>query len=654
MEQLYELNLRDLWSIFLKRKWEIIIAFSTVFSAIFIYTSLQVPIYRTSVLIKVEPLRLMPSELVFPAAVRYWGEQDVPVSDYAKQLVSRPIMEEAAKELEWINDDTSKEEKEKIITDISNRVSSTEIEKSSMIRLYAQFEDPQKATDIANKVAEVFKRVNAEQKNERTRNVRVFIDQTLKDVSAKLKEQEERMNVLTTQGAVGSAVGIVQRISDLENKLSDLMGKYTENYPQVIYAKDEINTLKLELKNLPKEEFEYGILKRDIAINETLYSSLKKQLQEAQIKEAEKIDNIILINPAITPREPFYPNKPRNYLVGIVLGLILGFTTALLTEHLDTSIGKVDDVENFIKVAVIGIIPYCNEQHIDDKKSAGIRRSIFSKRHKERMPWKPVPILELAKTDCASLFLEAFRLLSVNLQVLFGENGKIKNKIIMITSCKPEEGKTVITSTLGVIMAQMGYRVLILDCDVRRAHIHKSFGLKEKENGLMDILARKISPETAIKTATDIMLGSTKVDNIIDKPWLNNLNIVTSGGTSHNIVNLFNSAKLTETLNFFREKYDIVLIDTSPILAVSEPSLLLPRVDGVLLVYRAGFTSRLALRRGKMQIESVKGKDSLSGVVLNNVTPEIGMDTYYYYNKKYYSDEDKTGPARMGEGKKNV
>ncbi|MDD5679718.1 MAG: polysaccharide biosynthesis tyrosine autokinase [Candidatus Omnitrophica bacterium] len=653
MEQLYELNLRDFWSIFLKRKWEIIIAFTTVFSAIFIYTSLQIPIYRTSVLIKVEPLRLMPSELVFPAAVRYWGEQDVPVADYAKQLISRPILEIAAKELDWIKEDSSKEEKERMISDISDRVSATEIEKSSMIRLYAQFEDPQKATDIANKIAEVFKKVNAEQKNERTRNVRIFIEQTLKDVYAKLKVQEERLNALTTQGAVGSAVGIVARISDLENKLADLTGKYTENYPQVISVKDEITALKLELKNLPKEEFEYGILKRDIAINETLYSSLKKQLQESQIKEAEKIDNIILVNPAITPRAPFYPNKPRNYLVGIILGLILGFTTALLTEHLDTSIGRVDDVENFIKVPVVGIIPYCSEQYKDEREVSKKKHKLFSK-HKSRTQWKPVPILELAKTDHASLFLEAFRLLSVNLQVLFGEGGKIKNKILMITSCKPEEGKTVVTSTLGVIMAQMGYKVLVIDCDVRRAHIHKTFGLKGKENGIMEILVGKINPEAAVKTATDIMLGTTKVENVVDKPWLNNLNIVTSGASFPNIVSLFNSNKLTETLNFFKEKYDIVLIDTSPILAVSEPSLLLPKVDGVLLVYRAGFTSRLALRRGKMQIESIKGKDSLGGIVLNNVTPEIGIDSYYYYNKKYYTDEDKSGSARREESRKNV
>jgi Mrp family chromosome partitioning ATPase len=192
---------------------------------------------------------------------------------------------------------------------------------------------------------------------------------------------------------------------------------------------------------------------------------------------------------------------------------------------------------------------------------------------------------------------------------------------------------------------------LILDADVRRAHIHKTFGLKNKENGLTDILTGKITADSALRTATDIMLGSTRIDKAIEKPWLNNLNIVTAGATFPNTVNLFNSEKMDETLKYFKNKYDLVLVDTSPILAVSEPSILLPKTDGILLVYRAGSTSRLALRRAKIQIESLKGKGSLSGVILNNVRPEIGMDAYYYYSKKYYNQEDK---EPKGSNSKNV
>jgi Mrp family chromosome partitioning ATPase len=342
-------------------------------------------------------------------------------------------------------------------------------------------------------------------------------------------------------------------------------------------------------------------------------------------------------------------------MMGIVFGIFMGITTAMLTEHLDTSIGRVDDIESFIKVNVVGVIPYCTEQHSEEKKREKKRRWLFFKRSQKEKPLEPRYILEMErKSEVTSLFLEAFRLLGVNIQVLFGKGGRIKNKVIMLTSCKPEEGKTVITSTLGMVMAQMGYRVLLIDADVRRAHIHKTFGLKDKENGLTDILTGKINADAGIRTATDIMLGVTSIDKVVEKPWLNNLNILTAGSTFPNTINLFNSSKMDETLDYFKNKYEIVLMDTSPVLAVSEPSILLPKVDGVLLVYRAGSTSRLALRRAKIQIEGIRGKGSLSGVILNNVTPEIGMDTYYYYSKKYYHSEDKESVNKKEGNNKNV
>ena len=89
-------------------------------------------------------------------------------------------------------------------------------------------------------------------------------------------------------------------------------------------------------------------------------------------------------------------------------------------------------------------------------------------------------------------------------------------------------------------------------------------------------------------------------------------------------------------LKNLKDKYDVVVIDTSPVLAVSDTSIVVSKVDGVILVYRAGATSRIALRRTKIQIESIKSRDIIKGIVLNNVTPEVSVDTYYYYRKKYY------------------
>jgi capsular exopolysaccharide synthesis family protein len=247
--------------------------------------------------------------------------------------------------------------------------------------------------------------------------------------------------------------------------------------------------------------------------------------------------------------------------------------------------------------------------------------------------------------------MEAFRILSVNLQVVFGKGEKIKNKILLITSCNPEEGKSVITSNLGVIMSQMGYKVLVIDADTRRSRIHKIFGFKSKEDGLLDVLTGKMNFESAVKTATDLMLGEAEANKVVDRPWLNNLNILTIGAAFTNPINLLNSEKMDQMLDMARKKYDVVLIDTPPILAVSEPSILIPKVDGTLLVYKAGSTSRMALRRAKLQIENIREK-GLSGVILNNVTPEVGIDAYYYYNKQYYGEKGNEKEKKIVLGMK--
>ncbi|MCX5680006.1 MAG: polysaccharide biosynthesis tyrosine autokinase [Candidatus Omnitrophica bacterium] len=645
MPQLYELNLRDYSNIFLKRKWVVITAFSTIFLSILLYTSVQRSVYRASVLIKIETYLSRPSEVIFPNNQQIYWNPEEELSGYVKQIVSGPILESALEELGYIKTDTPQKEKRALINSLTGNTSAVEIEKSSMIRLDVNDGDPARASAIANKVSEVFKRVISQQKNQQAHNVRVFIDTALDDVSGKLIEQENHLRSLTEKGAMGTGVNLINQIYEIEKKRNDLLSKYTERHPNIVAIDEQISELKGELKELPKEEYEYGTLKRDVTINEGLYMSLKQKQSEARIKEAEKADNVILINPATPPKTPFYPDRVKSCTVGLVLGLIFGITLALVIEHIDTSIGRVEDIESFIKTSVLGVIPFCSKKGDEpDEKDLWKRlvAKIFSVRSNKEKGEKIIceaPVSAFEQSS-GSIFLEAFRILSVNLQVIFGKGEKIKNKILLITSCNPEEGKSVITSNLGVIMSQIGYKVLIIDADTRRSMIHKIFGFKSKDGGLLDVLTGKMTFDSAVRTATDLMLGAAEANKVMDRPWLNNLNILTAGAVFPNPANLFNSEKMNELLDMVRKKYDVVLIDTSPILAVSEPSILIPKVDGTLLVYKAGATSRLALRRAKTQIENIKEK-GLSGVILNNVTPEVGIDAYYYYNKRYYNEKEK-------------
>lgn len=515
--QLYELNIRDYWNIFLKRKFLLITSFLAVFLSIFFYTNLQTPIYSASVLMKIDQSLNIP-EMIFPTNMRYrmGADAEVNLADYTKQIISRPVLEMAAKNLGLIKDGTPDKEKNEVISAISAEVEATEIEKTNMIRLQASSKDPQASADLANKIAEAFKKMNLEQKNQQAYNVRTFIEKTLEDVSNKLREQDERLRDLTMRGAVGTGVNIVNQIHELEKKREDLLTKFTTKHPDIVQLEQQIMEMKGALKSLPKEEFEYGILKRDITINEALYTSLKQKLPEAQIKEAEKVDNVLIVNPAIAPRQPSYPDKKKNYAAAVALGLVLGVAMALIIENIDTSIGRVEDIENFIKVSVLGVIPFCSRKDEDTRRNKGwrwkwseafigyLKRGLFGK-EKNKKEIKCEVLISALDQSSKSIFLEAFRILSVNIQVLFGKGEKIKNKAILITSCNPEEGKSVVSCNLSMIMAQMGYRTLLIDADSRRANVHKIFGLKTKDGGLLDLLMGKAEFDSVVRTATDIM-----------------------------------------------------------------------------------------------------------------------------------------------------
>lgn len=671
MAQLEDLNLRDYWNIFLKRKTIIIVTFMAVCVNVVIFTSLQTPLYTASAVIKIDLSQdVSAAGAGILSFFKIASSSTNTLADYKRQIISDPVLGEAARNLEIVKEGMSEDEINSIVSGISSNVEAVEIEKTNLLKLSARSKDPRRSANLVNEIIAVFKRLSAGQQNQRAHQVRVFIEKTLNRVEKKLRAEDDRMIKLTMQGAMGSGVNLINQIYLLEQKRTELLTRFTAIHPDVVRMDSQIKELKEGLKNLPKEEYEFGILKRDMAVDEAMYTALKQRLSEAQIREAENVDNVFVLNPAIPPKHPSYPKKATNYAMGILLGVIMGITTALIVEHIDTSIGKVEDVENFIKVNVLGVIPFYQVKDKEDKnrrnepwrwtrKGDRFKRSaaMFSKflnekilrkktRHQNPSAEKFISIYEEKDN---SIFLEAFRILSVNLQAIFGKGEKIKNKAILITSCNPEEGKSITATHLGITMAQLGYKVLIMDADPRRPAIHKIFNLNSKESGLLDVLTGKVGVEPVIKTATDIMLESPDSGRLMDRPWLNNVNILTSGSTFPNPATLFNSEKMKELITYLRNKYDIVLVDTAPILAVSEPSILLPMMDGVLLVYRAGTTSKLALRRAKTQINSVR-PGLLAGVILNNVTPEaVGVDNYYYYNRKYYGAKDAPNHKNMRE-----
>lgn len=642
-----ELNLHDYIEILFRRKWIVLLIFSIVFLSFVAYTNFQPKIYKASLVFKVKILESTKPLAYLSSEKR--GAKEITretIEDYIRMITSTTVVEAALRQRGRLSNELGLDQRIEMIEEYQRTISAEQVPKTNMIQLEVFSEERRFAANFANTLFNALKKISFSEKNQQRREVTVFIQKAFDDVQEKLRKEDERLRILTTQGVVGTAESLQKQITDLERKRMQLLSTYTKKYPEVMALTDQMEELRAELRTLPPEEFEYVNLKRDTAIDQDLYNSLKKKLQEARIAEAERIDNVILVEKAVTPKRAHSPKKLLNYITGIICGFFLAITGAFFLEQvMETSIGRVEDIEALIKVSIIGLIPMFAGE-IDRTRSKW--KTIFR-------PTKESPISKLRKTlilhhSKGSIFLESFRILGANVQVLFGVGGRIKNKIIMVTGSNPAEGKSLISSNLSIILAQMGYNTLLLDTDVRKPAINKLFGLKEKTVGLTDILLGKYPLEeigkSVVKNATDLMLGDLGAAKVLESPWVNNLHILTAGTVTPNPVHLFNSAKLSETMEFLKMKYDVIIVDSAPILVVSDPAILAPKMDGVLLVYRVGTTSRITLRRAKARIENIRGKDAVNGLILNNVVPKFSMESYAaYYHKDFPIDnvEKKAG-----------
>ena len=369
-------------------------------------------------------------------------------------------------------------------------------------------------------------------------------------------------------------------------------------------------------------------LQREAKINDDLFTLLKTRQQEAMIKEAEHVDEVTIVRPATEPTAPIGGRGTNSVLAGAMIGLLVGLVLAFVQETLDTSIGTIEDVEAYLEVPVLAIIP-----HLDPADTL------------ERLIARP----ELAETDRDSLrryallithfdpkspVAEAYRTLRTNIQ--FARMDR-PGKVFVMTSPTLQEGKTMTIANLALAMAQNRQKTLLLGANLRRPAIHRYFGI-EREPGLSDVLTGGARWQDCIRTSADLVMGRFEMEEVLAAPELDSLHIIESGPIPPNPSELLSTPAFANFLQEVREQYHIVLIDTPPVLPVTDAAIVAGQVDGVILVYQAGKVGRIVLKRAKAHIESARGL--VWGVVLNDVQPEVsGSDAYSHYYAHYYGEE---------------
>lgn len=629
------LNLSDYWLIIRKKGWITVATFVVILISTVVHTNKIEPVYLASSSVRIVERKSV-SSLLMEIVV---GPGADLMTSQAKAIISQPVIERVVFELGLVPKDASREDITSAIGRVEGSISTSQVESTNIIRISVTHRDPKMTALIANKVAETYIDYDAKEKSEQARKVRIFLENQLADASKRLNEAEEKLRDFKKTGEVtGVAVSLLNNLSSLEQQKLNLTKIFTEEYPDVVKVDEEISKLKEQLKTFPDKELEFARLMREAEVDEKAYRSLEEKLQEARIAEAEKVEDVKIVSLAATPTKPIKPNKQVNIAIGSLVGLVMGFFLTFVFESLDTSLGTIEDVEALIKLPVLAVIPYLRSKDVKEKKWGFFRK-------------KPDPIEHmrsqlLIKFDRRSPTTEAYRILRTNLKV--DELLKNNEKVIVITSTGPDEGKSLTALNLSIVLAENNNKTLLIDADLRKSILHKVLGLK-REPGLSDVLIGSVKLEDSIRTIVDIFMGELGTDDVARSPGLDNLDILTSGTFVPNASEILNTPRLSQVLQTLKNIYDFIVVDVPPILPVPDGVIFGSKADRSYLVYRAGKTSRMALLRAKNQMDLMKAEPK--GVILNCMTPEAELvpNYYYYYNYKYYSEEDKGKDKKTGK-----
>ena len=430
---------------------------------------------------------------------------------------------------------------------------------------------------------------------------------------------------LSSAGQVGQ---LKSSISQLEAQLHSNLTKFTENHPGVIALKEEIRELESKLLK-EKEIFEnsgtsrYQSLQEQIdrlyrrlnGFPEKLYTLAQLSLQadtfqsmytmlldmkyRLNITKAMQISKLSVIEPA-WKASIYKPNIGTNLTLALVLGLMVGFGLAFLIEYLDDTIKDGDTIQNLFDVPMLGTVPLMSNRenrYLNAEEVESSRRQLH-------------------------LLNEAFNIISYNIKL-----GSIDEplKHVMITSSTPSEGKTSVSSNLGINIARKGKKVLIVDSDFPRPNINKVFELPN-DKGL-----------------TNIILGENTIEEVLQDTNVETLKIITTGPKPPSSTLLFESKNMKDFVSEAESKFDFIIFDTPPVLTLNDPVILGSLTDRTILVVGANEVPRQMIKQGLQTLR--KGRNKVLGVVLNKVKTEGSH--YYYYYYYYHSDDSGNGFKKM-------
>ncbi len=387
---------------------------------------------------------------------------------------------------------------------------------------------------------------------------------------------------------------------------------------------DAVAEQNVEVEKVNQLLIEHNLLKREFESNQALYDSLLTHLKDANVSAGLRATNIHVIDRAVPPSAPIRPDKMRNIVFALAAGLGLGVALALTREALDNSIKSAQEIEKLTDLPTLAIVPIAQAHAGIGGDALGHSKRLPIMNQDSRVP----PALSVIKKPGAPIS-EAYRALRTSVLLSTADRPP---QVLLVTSSQPGEGKTVTALNLALTMAQKGGRVLLMDADMRRPGIAKALQMVLNK-GLSGILTG------AYDYGPELLAKIERADG---------LSLLPSGPIPPNPAELLCSMKMEGLIKRLRQDFDHIIIDSPPVLPITDPTILSSIVDGVLMVVECEMTTRAALSRACRVIEHAGGK--ILGTVLNKV--DVRRDGYYgyryyhgyysYTNRSYYSEEDRS------------
>lgn len=512
----------------------------------------------------------------------------------------------------------------KAISQLRSRLTISELGKTGMLAMEMTGPDKKRIKAALDAISQTYLLQNIERRSAEAENSLQFLDEQLPEIKEKLTAAEEKLNAyrlksesvdltLETQSVLERVVGIEAKINELKIRESEVATRFTQEHPAYQTLLQQRNSLMQEkkelndqIKQLPETQQDILRLMRDVEVTQQIYVGLLNKVQELRILKAGTVGSVRIIDEALVQPAPIKPQKAIIAMIAVVLGFMGAVAFVLVRAAFNKGIESPEKLEEQ-GISVYATVPLSSQQLKVDRLAA-LKKSRKKSSHSQS-------ISLLANVDPNDLAIESLRSLRTSLHFAMMDAA---NNILMVTGPSPGVGKSFLSANLGAVLAQTGQRVVVVDGDMRKGHLHRYFS-KNNEPGLSSYLS-----------------GQSDKSDIVQESGTENLDFISRGKAPPNPSELLMHERFQILMNALSEEYDLVLIDTPPILAVTDAAIVGQTAGSSLLVTRFAVNSvkeiDAALTRFSQNNVEIKG--AILNCMERRATNEYGYYAYEYSSQK--------------------